>query len=64
METMQRRRQIAPQLVPGNGSSGSSEREALRRAADAVADAADRAMHNALAATETMMRSMQQQSGE
>jgi hypothetical protein len=64
METVQRRRQLDPRLVPSRGSAADGEREARRSAADAVADAADRAMLEALESTDAVMRSMQQQTGQ
>ena len=64
METVQRRRQRQlDRLFPG-GNAGGTEREARRSAAEDVADAADRAMLDALASTDAVMRSMQQQGGE
>jgi hypothetical protein len=66
METMQRQRQrqLDTRLFPSGGRPGGSERAARRVAAEAVADAADRAMLDALANTDTVMKSMQQQGGQ
>lgn len=63
MQTMQRRRQRDGGLLPHGGNPGSTGAR-YRSAADSVADAADREMLDALANTDTVLKSVPQQTGE
>jgi hypothetical protein len=62
MQTMQRRRQHAG--LPPHGANPGGAGSQYRSTAAAVADAADRAMADALANTEAVKRSLPQQSGQ